>query len=189
MNVFCRFFLSGRDAGVVAGCHQRPALRDFVYRAGGQMGRHPSSFRICPGQGDRHGRTEVQRNRRTIGIEACGRHDIGNELVNCFINFLLALAFEEAAGNANGHGQQGNQRQQGRVGQCRRAHRTTIVGKTFPHEHPKVRKPFQPVEFIFHAGAVASQNFDQTGEWPFCHDNLHANGSRTASQPAANPPS
>ena len=94
---------------------------------------------------------QVQRNGGAIGVELCGRHDVGNQLVNRLVNFFLALAFEQAAGDADGHRQQRNQRQQGGVGQRRRAHRTAVAHKTFSDQHPKMREPFQPVEFVFRA--------------------------------------
>ncbi len=64
MNIFRRLLLSRRDAGIVAGRCRCPALRDFVRRDDGEVGRHSGGFRICLRQGDRHGRGSGSAKRR-----------------------------------------------------------------------------------------------------------------------------
>ena len=86
----------------------------------------------------------------------------GDDFVNRFINFILALAFEQAAGDADGDREQRDEREQGRIGQRRRADRAAVAHETVPDEHPKMREPFQPAEFIFRAGLDAGQDLDET---------------------------
>ena len=113
--------------------------------------------------------TEIQRNGGGIRIRPGGRHDVGDEFVNRLVDFFLAFAFEQAAGNADRHRQQRNQRQQRGIGQRRRADGTAIAHKTSDRQRPKVREAFEPAEFAFRAGVNAGQNFNETFKRLFCH--------------------
>jgi len=65
-----------------------------------------------------------------VGADGRGRRDAGDEFLHDLLELRLVLAFEQAAGDAQRHGQQWDDGQQRGIGQCRRAHQTAMADET-----------------------------------------------------------
>ena len=148
-------FLRGGGTGFGSGGSRQISFRRRIGRDLGRRG-------IRGDQGGRGIWAGIRRSFLLIGAERCRGHDGGDKFVNGLIDFFLALAFQQAAGDADGDREQGNEREQGGVGQGGGADGTAVAHETPDDQRAKVREPFEPAQFAFRAGVNAGQNFNET---------------------------